>query len=174
MEVGTTTEARAPKRHRDAGLTIVELLVSLTIASVVASSTFVFFAGQQRVYDTQRKILNVQQNLWPAMETLSRYVRAAGSGMFGCVRADSDGPGPDTGDPPPASGAPPATGLRVFRGGAVIRIAPLWIVNGANGAPDTIAVAFGDGSFGNFNDTILGATIPPETPTAPIKTAAGL
>jgi len=67
-------------------MTLVELMVTMVIASIVAASTFMFFAGQQRVYETQTKMLNVQQNAWAAMEVLTRFVRAAGSGMYGCVR----------------------------------------------------------------------------------------
>lgn len=147
----------------DAGLTVVELLITLIIASIVASSTFVFFAGQQRIYETQTKILNVQQNVWAAMETLGRFVRSAGTGMSGCIRPDPDGPGgPLLGDPGPVGTAlaPPATGLRAFRNGqGALRIPPLWIVNGAGGAPDSITVAYGQGTFGNFRDTPLGATV---------------
>jgi prepilin-type N-terminal cleavage/methylation domain-containing protein len=164
-------------RPPDAGLTLVELLITIVVASLVAGSTFVFFAGQQRIYDTQTKVLNIQQNLWAAMETLTRFVRAAGTGMDECVRPDSDGAGADTGDPGPgASGTtPPQTGLRAFRsgGGGVQRIPPLWIRNGANGAPDRIRVAFGNGTFGGFMDSYLATPIPADTPTAPIVLAAG-
>ena len=113
------------------------------VASLVAASTFIFFAGQQRIYDTQTKLLNVQQNVTAAMELLIRYVRASGTGMLGCVRPDSDGAGADTGEP--GSGGPrhpadrrPATGLRAYLNGTgAIRIPPLWITNGVAGAPDT-------------------------------------
>jgi len=73
---------RAPEK----GMTLVELMITMIIASIVAASTFMFFAGQQRVYETQTKMLNVQQNVWAAMEVLSRFVRSEGAGMFGCVR----------------------------------------------------------------------------------------
>ena len=74
------------QRVSDQGMTLVELMVTMIIASIVAASTFMFFAGQQRVYETQTKMLNVQQNVWAAMEVLSRFVRSEGSGMYGCVR----------------------------------------------------------------------------------------
>src|SRR5581483_5891595 len=107
-------------RDRQSGLTLVELMITIIISSIVASSTFMFFVGQRRVYDTQMKVLSTQQNLWAAMETLSRFVRAAGMGMVGCVAAT---------DPPPIGTTAPATGLRAFRkgGGIAIRLAPLWI-----------------------------------------------
>lgn len=146
------------RRRPDAGLSLVELMITLAVASLVSGSTFVFFAGQQKVYETQGRLLNVQQNLWSAMEIMGRNVRAAGIGMANCVRQDSDRGGPDNGDPPPTPsiGFPnPAGGVRAFRGGAVIRIPPMWIINGAAGAPDEITVAFGTNTFGNTADTFL-------------------
>lgn len=175
-------------RCRDSGVTLVELMVTMLIASMVASSTFLFFAGQKQVYETQTKLLNIQQSLWAAMETITRNLRAAGTGMVGCVRPDADTTGPDNGDPPPVTGpggTPPATGLRAFLAAGLpsanalyntgaIRIAPLWIQNGAAGAPDAIVVAYGAGTSGNFTDSALGATMPAGTPTAPILTAPGM
>jgi hypothetical protein len=87
------------------------------------------------------------------METLSRFVRAAGTGMVGCVNIT---------DPTPTGTTPPATGLRGYTSGPpaqVIRLAPLWINNGASGAPDSITVVFGSGTFGNFSDAALGASV---------------
>src|SRR6476659_1093844 len=106
-------------RRSDSGLTLVELMITIIVASLVAASTFVFFAGQQRIYDTQTKLLNVQQSVTAAMELLTRYVRASGTGLLGCVRPDSDGAGPDPGDPSPVAPATPLTagpaaGLRAF------------------------------------------------------------
>lgn len=175
-------------RPQDAGVTLVELLVTMVIAGLVTSSTFMFFAGQKQVYETQTKLLNIQQNLWAAMETITRNLRAAGTGMVGCVRPDPDGVGADNGDPPPVTGVgntPPATGLRAFihtslvnatpfYGTGAARIAPLWIQNGANGAPDAIIVAYGVGTSGNFTDARMGSTMPVGTPRSSILTAAGL
>ncbi|MES1210585.1 MAG: prepilin-type N-terminal cleavage/methylation domain-containing protein, partial [Pseudomonadota bacterium] len=155
---------RRPGRAR--GMTLVELMVALAVAGVVMSSAFVFFAAQRRVYDAQIKVLGVQQNLWAAMDTLSRFVRSAGTGMVGCVN--------DT-DPAPTGSTPPATGLRAYTEGPpgqVIRLAPLWIRNGANGTPDEITVVFGNGSFGNFSDASLAATV--QKPSDPVRVTAGL
>ena len=152
-------------RHRASGLTLVELMITIVISSIVASSTFMFFVGQRRVYDTQMKVLNTQQNLWAAMETLTRFVRAAGMGLTGCVSPT---------DPTPTGTTMPATGLRAFQKstGAGMRLAPIWINNGAAGAPDQLTVVFGTGAFGNFTDTNLGATV--TNATSAITTPAGL
>ena len=63
-------------------------MIALIISSIIAAATFMFFAGQQRIYDTQTKLLNIQ-DVSAAMEVLARYTRAAGSGMFECVRPAS-------------------------------------------------------------------------------------
>jgi type II secretory pathway pseudopilin PulG len=139
-------------------LTLVELMITLVVASLVAASTFAFFTGQQRLYETQTKLLNVQQNVTAAMEMMARYVRVAGAGMLGCVRVSTSPL--DPGGPPPVSNSTalanaPATGLRAFLNGqGAIRVPPVWIVDGGNG-PDSIAVAFGNGTFGNWSDSNL-------------------
>jgi hypothetical protein len=167
--------ARSPagRRPGDAGLTVVEILITIIVASLIAAGTFTFFAGQQRVYDTQTKMLGVQQSLWSSMDAVTRYVRSSGAGMSGCVRADNDASGVDTGDPPPGGPTPPQTGLRAYRAGAATRIAPLWIINGVDGAPDTLTVAFGQGASGNFKDASLASTVPLGRPTAPVVTLPG-
>src|SRR5438046_1503270 len=99
------------RRPPESGLTLVELMVTIVVASLVASSTFMFFAGQQRLYDTQTKLLNVQQNLWASMEVLARSIRAGGSGM--------------------ASGCPV---IRTYHNGVGVQNTPMALVkNGANG-----------------------------------------
>lgn len=152
-------------RHPAAGMTLVELMITIIISSIVASSTFMFFVGQRRVYDTQMKVLNTQQNLWAAMETLTRFVRGAGMGLTGCVA---------TNDPTPTGTTMPATGLRAYSKStnAGMRLAPIWINNGAAGAPDQITVVFGTGALGNFTDTNLGATV--TNATSAITTPVGL
>ena len=163
-------------------MTLVEIMVTMLISSIIAASTFMFFAGQQRIYDTQTKLLNVQQNLWAAMEVVSRYTRAAGGGMYECVRpanyanaAAQDGsrllstnpsPGPVT-----ASLAEvPQAGLRGFNKytSSMQWIPPLWIVNRSTGEgalnvrPDTdiLTVAFGNRASGTDIDAFLA---PPPT-----------
>lgn len=153
------------RRVSDQGMTLVELMVTMIIASIVAASTFMFFAGQQRVYETQTKMLNVQQNVWASMEVLSRFVRSEGSGMYGCVRPVGGivaspplnrSLGADSGDDPPVFPPNPAgvvtahdlalanrpnAGLRAYNAatGQVQRIPPLWIVDQVAGNDASIA-----------------------------------
>jgi hypothetical protein len=148
------------------------------VASLVAASTYVFFTGQQRMYETQTKLLNVQQNITAAMEMMTRYVRVAGAGMLGCIRPSANSLDPGDSAPVSASTAltsAPATGLRGYLNGTgAIRIPPLWIVDGAAGAPDTLTVAFGNGTFGNWSDAPLGANIPANTPTTALTVPAAV
>ena len=166
--------------RRDAGMTLVEIMVTMVIASIIAASTFMFFAGQQRIYDTQTKLLNVQQNLWAAMEVASRYTRAAGAGMYECVKpanyanaAAQDGSRLLSTLPSPGPLGTnlldvPSTGMRAFNKytNAMQWIPPLWIVNDSttdtalNVSPhtDILTVAFGSRSSGTDTDAFLGAT----------------
>jgi prepilin-type N-terminal cleavage/methylation domain-containing protein len=170
----TVADPRSRRDRHDRGLTLVELLVTITIASFITAATFAFFAGQQRIYDVQSKLLGVQQNLWSSMDTLGRYARLAGKGMLGCVRADSDLAGPDQGDPPCGGTTAPQTGLRVYRSGTgFLRIAPLWIQNGASGAPDTLTIAYGNGASGNYTDATLATDIQTGRPMVPINVLTG-
>ena len=161
-------------RRRDAGLSLVELLITIVVAGLLAAATFTFFAGQQRVYEVQNKIANIQQNVSMAMEMLVRFVRASGDGMLECVRTDSDGGGADTGDAPPVAPAlpltgAPASGLRAYLAGTGnVRIPPVWISNGTAGGPDTLTIAFGEGTFGSWEDADLAADLPAGKPTMPI------
>jgi prepilin-type N-terminal cleavage/methylation domain-containing protein len=161
----------ARRSFRERGLTLVELMVTMVIASIVAAATFVFFAGQQRVYETQTKLLNVQQNAWASMEVLTRFVRANGSGMFGCVRPVGGivispplnrtlGVAVDLSDDPPVSmntgtgalvhnlSVTPNAGLRAYdkAGAKTIRIPPLWIVDNVDPASDASAAGIVEGT----------------------------
>ena len=158
-------------------MTLVEIMITLIISSIIAASTFMFFAGQQRIYETQTKLLNIQQNLWAAMEVLARYTRASGAGMYQCVRpasyynatanngsrllsvSPSDGPLTSN------LATSPQTGIRAFdvSTGNMQWIAPLWIINndtsdGATGVvqnTDVLSVAFGNRTSGTDVDAPL-------------------
>jgi hypothetical protein len=158
-------------------MTLVEIMITLVISSIIAASTFMFFAGQQRIYETQTKLLNIQQNVWAAMEVVARYVRASGSGMYECVRPASysdsalkgasrfhstnPSPGPLTTD----LLSRPQTGIRAWNAAAnqMQWIPPLWIVNnsttdaGVLQNTDIVTVAFGNGTSGTDTDVPLGS-----------------
>jgi Tfp pilus assembly protein PilW len=170
-------------------MTLVEIMITLVISSIIAASTFMFFAGQQRIYETQTKLLNIQQNLWAAMEVLARYARASGSGMYECVRPASyynatldngsrllstaPSPGPLTAD----LSAPPQAGIRAYNAaaGAMQWIPPLWIVNnstsdaGVVANTDIISVAFGNRTSGTDVDATLSLAFANTSPSSTIS-----
>ena len=163
---------------RQGGMTLVEIMVTLIISSIIAASTFMFFAGQQRIYETQTKLLNIQQNLWAAMEVVARYTRASGSGMYECVRPASfasataangsrvqsttPSPGPLSTDLTDANR--PAAGVRANNATNTGQwIPPLWIVNNSAGEgalnvlpnTDILTIAFGNRTSGTDVDAPL-------------------
>ncbi len=181
-----------PVRPIDRGMTLVEIMITLVISSIVAASTFMFFAGQQRIYDTQTKVLNIQQNLWAAMEVLARYTRAAGSGMYECVRpasyadataadgsrllSTSPSPGPLT----PNLSAPPATGVRAYSSTNGMQfIPPLWIVDNSQSDAgvvqntDIITVALGNRTSGTDTDAALALNVTDTISPIVLMTANG-
>lgn len=172
-------------RHGHAGMTLVEIMITLVISSIIAASTFMFFAGQQRIYETQTKLLNIQQNLWAAMEVVARYTRASGSGMFECVRpasyanaaaagasrlrstSPSDSPVTSGGGVITSLASRPQTGLRAYNAstGAMQWIPPLWIVDnstsdtGVREDTDIMTVAFGNRTSGTDVDAALALNV---------------
>jgi prepilin-type N-terminal cleavage/methylation domain-containing protein len=166
-------------RRRDRGMTLVEIMVTMIISSIIAASTFLFFAGQQRIYDTQTRMLNVQQNLWAAMEVVARYARASGSGMYECVRPASyydltanNGSrllSPTQSDGPLTANLDtrPQTGLRASISNSLQWIPPVWIVNNAAATSateqslhvlpntDVFTVAFGNRTSGTDVDVTM-------------------
>lgn len=174
------------------GMTLVEIMITLVISSIIAASTFMFFAGQQRIYETQTKLLNIQQNLWAAMEIMARYTRASGSGMYECVRPASyanatlqngsrllstnPSDGPLAADLSDANR--PRTGVRANQASSngMQFIPPLWIVN--NSTTDTalnvvrnsdiLTVAFGNRTSGTDVDATLGLSFVDSSPSTPI------
>jgi type II secretory pathway pseudopilin PulG len=174
-------------------MTLVEIMITLIISSIIAASTFMFFAGQQRIYDTQTKLLNIQQNLWASMEVVARYTRASGSGMYECVRpasyynATADN-GSRVASTTPSAGPlttsltdSPPTGIRAYDAttGNMQWIPPLWIVDndtsdaaiGVIEDTDVISVAFGNRTSGTDIDAPISLDFPSTAPATVINLA---
>ena len=90
--------------ERQAGLTLVELMISVLLAAMLSAGLFYLTSGQQRSYNSQVKSMALQESLWGAMEYLSRQVRHAGRGFGSCAGGELVG----------ASKQPVFRGLRVF------------------------------------------------------------
>ena len=66
---------------RERGFTIVELLVAMAVASVVAMSGFALFSQSNWSYQVQENVGEAQQNARVAMDRIVRDIRTAGFGL---------------------------------------------------------------------------------------------
>ncbi|MDD5207579.1 MAG: prepilin-type N-terminal cleavage/methylation domain-containing protein [Desulfobacterales bacterium] len=63
---------------KEAGFTLVELMVSMAIAGIVMATIYSSYYSQQKAYVTQEQVSAMQQNLRAAMYHLERDIRMAG------------------------------------------------------------------------------------------------
>lgn len=76
------------QQHNSNGFTIIELLIALSISSIVMVAMYQTFNSQQKSYMIQEDVATMQQNLRAAMFLLTNDIRMAGydsklSGNFG-------------------------------------------------------------------------------------------
>jgi type IV pilus assembly protein PilW len=65
-------------KPRNAGFTVVELLVAMALSGVVMASVYSSFSVQHKAYVAQEQIAAMQQNLRAALYLMEREVRMAG------------------------------------------------------------------------------------------------
>jgi prepilin-type N-terminal cleavage/methylation domain-containing protein len=65
-------------QKRKTGFTIIELLVTLSISSILIAAAYRTFAGQHKVYHVQNQVMEMQQGVRVAMDILARDIRMAG------------------------------------------------------------------------------------------------
>ena len=63
---------------RQTGFTLIELLVALSISSILIAAAFRMFTSQQKVYEVQSDVMEMQQGVRIAMDILVRDIRMAG------------------------------------------------------------------------------------------------
>jgi len=68
------------KRRKDAGLTLVELLVALVLSSILIAALYRTFISQHRTYTIQEEVAGMQQNARAAIFRVVREIRMAGFG----------------------------------------------------------------------------------------------
>ena len=73
-------EAFSPRR-RERGFTIIELLVAMAVASIVAMSGFALFSQSNWSYQVQESVGEAQQNARIATDRIVRDIRTAGFGL---------------------------------------------------------------------------------------------
>ena len=65
-------------RRRNMGFTIIELLVALSISSILIAAAYRTFTGQHKVYYVQNEVVEMQQGVRVAMDIMVRDIRMAG------------------------------------------------------------------------------------------------
>lgn len=77
---------------KNAGFSLVELLVAIVVGGIIISAAYMLFLSNQRTYIIQDELVNIQQTIRPAAEYISRHIRIAGldpdqTGLFGIMDA---------------------------------------------------------------------------------------
>lgn len=81
-------EWRRVELMKNAGFSLVELLVALVVGGIIITATYMLFISNQRTYLMQDELISIQQNIRPAAEYMGRFIRIAGldpeqTGLFG-------------------------------------------------------------------------------------------
>ncbi len=66
---------------KEAGVTLIELMIVLVLASVVTASIYATFIAQQKSYATQTRVSDLQQNARAALLLMQRDLRMAAYGV---------------------------------------------------------------------------------------------
>lgn len=66
---------------KEAGLTLIELMIVLVLASVVTAAIYATFISQQKSYAAQNRVSDMQQNARAALTLMERDLRMAGFGV---------------------------------------------------------------------------------------------
>jgi len=82
MRVGITSK-------KNKGITLIELLVGLTIAGLVIGASYRTFVSQQKVYEVQDQVVDMQQNLRGAVNRMVQEIRMAGFGNISMMLPSS-------------------------------------------------------------------------------------
>jgi prepilin-type N-terminal cleavage/methylation domain-containing protein len=66
---------------KEAGITLIELMVVLVLAAIVTAAIYATFIAQQKSYATQTRVSDIQQNARAALTLMERDLRMAGAGV---------------------------------------------------------------------------------------------
>lgn len=75
----------ATTQHKQRGLTLVEIMVALTISSLLVAGVIQIFASNKSTYRLQEGLGRMQENARFALDFMSRDIRQAG--YMGCIRS---------------------------------------------------------------------------------------
>ncbi len=77
MELTNTTSGKLIKNNRS-GFTLVELLISLTLVSLVMTAVYSTYRSQQKTYIVENQMAGMRQNIRAALYYMERELRMAG------------------------------------------------------------------------------------------------
>ena len=87
-------QQKSAPTSRQAGLTIVELIVAILLAAVMTSGLFYMLSGQQKTYTEQYNQMGRNANLWGAMNFLERQIQTRRLWLRRMPRWPGHGTGP--------------------------------------------------------------------------------
>lgn len=126
------------------GFTLIELLISMSILGAITAAILSLYSTQNRVTNIEADVVDVQQNLRMAMESLTKDIRMAGFALT----AGSGNPVGSAGDNTGPGGSDTIQINTSSASGAVARIDADLTADVASGTPLTLAVpAAGVGQF---------------------------
>ncbi len=67
------------------GITLIELLVTLVVSSILLAAIYRTFLGQQKTYNTQEHVVDMQQNVRATINRMMTEIRMAGFGNVSMV-----------------------------------------------------------------------------------------
>jgi type IV pilus assembly protein PilW len=153
-------------KKKEEGVTLIELMIVLVIATFLVAGIYSLFITQSRSYSVQDQVAGVQQDARAALNIMARDIRMAGLGIGG-----GSGTGFTDGSNSVTLASNPA--------GSTFNYA-LEPVNRAN-APDTITVIYGAVRLGTVaisgvtgNSITLTSAVPSDIPTTAILIAFDL
>jgi type IV pilus assembly protein PilW len=89
---------------REAGFSLVELLVAMAMTLIVSGAIFGLLTGGQNAFRREPEMTDRQQNIRIAMDLIKRDVAGAGAGMVPYVQAFTNGLNAAGGNPTNAAG----------------------------------------------------------------------
>ncbi len=79
------------KLKEDRGSTLIELLIAAVISSILIAALYRTFISQQKTYNVQEQVVDMQQNVRVAVNRMMTEIRMAGFGSLSTVLALSGG-----------------------------------------------------------------------------------
>jgi prepilin-type N-terminal cleavage/methylation domain-containing protein len=109
-------------RHDEAGFSLIELIIAMTVTLIVSGAIYGLLAGGQNAFRREPELADRQQNARIAMDLIRRDVLDAGSGMVPFVQAFT--PGLD------GTGVAPAVGQAVGASGSATDVLEMLTTDG--------------------------------------------